>query len=215
MSRIEAAQAAFTEIYDKDVWQLRKKGWALGAVQRERWTRFTALIQDFMALNGVTSVVEFGCGKWGYARMIDWTGIRYDGFDVVPRLIDRNRRRHEQPNVQFHLLQPGTKLPKADLLISKDVLQHLPTEDVHYYLGTFKKLYKHMLIMNDVVPVENMNGDVAHGGYRSLSFDRAPFDEKLAVLQKWEGSDFGIAWIKHFCLLMGDPDPAIDSIAVQ
>ena len=214
MSRIEAAQSKFTEIYDKDLWNLKGNGWSVGAVQRARWERFTALIQEFMELNSVTSVVEFGCGFWGYARLIDWSGVRYDGYDVVPRLVERNRRRHGKENIHFHLLEPGLALPKADLLISKDVLQHLPTEDVHYYLAAFKKLYKHMLIMNDIVPNDNMNGDIPVGGCRSLRFDLPPYNEKLTVVQRWEGSDFFVPWVKHLCLLQGDPDPEISSIAL-
>ena len=69
-------------------------------------------------------------------------------------------------------------LPKADLLISKDVLQHLRNGDIVELSKQFPK-YKHCLITNDVDPSSNTssNMDIAHiGEYRTLDLTHYPFN---------------------------------------
>ena len=118
MGRIKAANGAFSEIYNKDVWALDSAEWTAEQAGYEPlescYARFVALLQDFMRHNRVRSVVEFGCGFWSYARAIDWSGIEYDGFDIVDGPVRWNRDHHGAANIRFHL-------PAADFLISKDV----------------------------------------------------------------------------------------------
>ncbi len=93
------------------------------------YARFVALLQDFMRHNRVRSVVEFGCGFWSYAREIDWSGIEYDGFDIVEGPVRWNRDHHGADNIRFHRLEDGTRLPPASQLISAlnlAVLHSLP-----------------------------------------------------------------------------------------
>ena len=229
MGLITEAQTAFTEIYDKDLWGLATGEWSAARPgeepEGERQARLVALIESLIALNRIRSVVEFGCGYWSYAGRIDWSGVEYDGFDVVEDVVASNNREHGRPNIRFHRIVDGVELPQADLLISKDVLQHLPTAHVQYYLAAFDARFKFMLIGNDVVPADNLNGDTRAGGYRALRLELPPFDRPNAVLQSWTSSDFGVHTVKNFCLLLGSPggeqqrarlaDDALDRAAVE
>ncbi len=207
---LQATQDAFDKIYRQDLWALRsgEYGSEKPGMESEqgRNARLTALIQDFVRLNDVKSVVEFGCGYFGYASEVDWTGIDYDGFDVVEEVIETNRRNHGRANVRFHVVRDGTRIPKADLLISKDVLQHLPTEDVQYYLSLFQSNFRFMLIGNDSYPDANLNGNTSYGGYRALRLERPPFNYPNIVVQQWKCVEFGAFIVKNFCLLQGRPE---------
>lgn len=209
MGLISDAQTAFTEIYDKDLWGLATGEWSAPRPgeepEAERQARLVALIESLIALNGVRSVVEFGCGYWSYARQIDWSGLEYDGFDVVEDVVASNRREHGRDNIRFHRIADGVELPKADLLISKDVLQHLPTAHVQYYLAAFSARFRFMLIGNDVAPADNLNGETHAGGYRALRLELPPFDRPNVVLQSWTSADFGVHTVKNFCLVLGSP----------
>lgn len=67
-------------------------------------------------------------------------------------------------------------LPEADLLICKDVLQHLPNEDVFLLINQFHT-FKFCLITIDVNPVTltSQNPDITCGGYRYVDLTAHPF----------------------------------------
>ena len=212
MGRIKAANSAFSEIYNKDVWALDSGEWHAQQAGYEPlescYARFVALLQDFMRHNRVRSVVEFGCGFWSYAREIDWSGIEYDGFDIVDGPVRWNRDHHGADNIRFHRLEDGTRLPPADLLISKDVLQHLPIADICYYTDIFRRNYRFSIIASGVFPDHDTNSEIAAGDCRSLRLDLPPFDIPCAVLQRWEYIEFGKPVVKDVCLVTGLPESA-------
>lgn len=210
MSRIDETRNAFDEIYKKDIWGLKTDEYAAAKpgmeTEHARNKRFSTLISDLIRLNDVKSVVEFGCGWWKYMVDVDLAGAQYDGFDIVESVIEDNRQKHAKSGVCFHTVRDGVRMPKADLLISKDVLQHLPTADVHYYLSLFRTNFRFMLIGNDCIPDDNLNGDTKRGGYRALRLERPPFHYPNVVLQQWECLEFGTFIVKNFCLFQGEPE---------
>jgi hypothetical protein len=205
MGRIEETQAAFLEVYQKNVWGMS------GDIEPEpqNVAQYVRLVADFLRQNEVKSVVEFGCSAWPHLHRVDWTGIEYDGYDVVGPVVELAVARYAAKNIRFHISTDETELSPADLLICKDVFQHLPNEDISYYLNKFHRLYKFMLITDDVYPDSATNQDIQLGGYRAIRLDLPPFGQRCAVVQRLEGTTFGSAWIKHTCLLFGAPtEPA-------
>jgi hypothetical protein len=67
------------------------------------------------------------------------------------------------------------ELPAAELLISKDVLQHLSNELVHKFIrnNLRKGKYKWVILTNDR---GRENRDVASGGYRAIDLTAPPFE---------------------------------------
>jgi 2-polyprenyl-3-methyl-5-hydroxy-6-metoxy-1,4-benzoquinol methylase len=88
------------------------------------------MLQAFLRDNAVRSVVDVGCGDWQFSRLIDCSGLDYRGFDVVPAVIEAHRAAFGREGVRFDLLEDFAALPEADLVLRKDVLQHLPLPDV-------------------------------------------------------------------------------------
>jgi SAM-dependent methyltransferase len=161
------------------------------------------MLADFMHNNAVTSVVDVGCGDWQFSRVMDWSGIRYQGFDVVDTVIDLNKERFASDNITFATLRSISDLPKADLVVCKDVLQHLPNRDVNEYLDYFSTHYKYAIVTNDIFPDAYTNSDIPHGAGRALRLDQEPFDRRIAVLVRWTITWQEHVWIKDTCLLLG------------
>src|SRR5262245_16863715 len=114
---------------------------------------YVAFLQRFLRENGVTSVVDMGCGDWQFSRSIQWGSIRYRGYDVVRSVIERNIAQYSTPNISFHLYSGNPEeLPPADLLISKDVLQHLSDDAVAKVLPCLDR-FKYSLVTNCVNPL--------------------------------------------------------------
>jgi SAM-dependent methyltransferase len=172
----------FREIYDKNEWGY---GSGVGSLPLNN-IEYIKFVRTFIERNAIQSVVDFGCGDWQFSRFMGWGDITYIGFDVVEEVIARNRKLFAGNAISFHLLTPQTDLPTTDLIICKDVFQHLPNGMVQQYLELFKRRGRFLLITNDDWPAENqINAQIAEGGWRPLRLDRAPFSEIAPVVLSW------------------------------
>ena len=163
----------FEDIYHKNRW-----GYGSGKGSLPRHTRgYASMMQSFMRDHGIGPVVDLGCGDWQFSRLIDWRPVQYYGLDIVRSVIDHNIRHFSMPNIEFRLFSGDFgKLPDADLLISKDVLQHWSNQSIAAFLPTLQR-YRYSLITNCVNPKgETENVDVEDGEYRYLDIRRPPFN---------------------------------------
>ncbi|MCK7594471.1 class I SAM-dependent methyltransferase [Pseudomarimonas salicorniae] len=164
--------ARFEEIYERNEWG-HGSGEGSLPVHTRSYVRF---LERFLRAHRVRSVVDMGCGDWQFSRGIDWGSAEYRGYDVVPSVIASNEEQFSAPNVSFHLYSGNPQdLPSADLLLVKDVLQHLPHDAIHRFLPCVQK-YQHALITNCVNPrgiTENV--DIPLGAFRYLDLRRPPF----------------------------------------
>ncbi len=114
----------FEEMYQKKIWG---GGSGVGSLP-EATVRYRAVLQKLLTDYQVRSVVDIGCGDWQTGSLVDWTGIEYTGIDIVPEVIEADRKRYGRRGRHFlcgNVLEMSP--PAADLLIIKDVLQHLGT----------------------------------------------------------------------------------------
>jgi SAM-dependent methyltransferase len=128
----------------------------------------------------VKSIVDAGCGDWEFSSAVDWNQARYLGVDISTTVIDAVKRRYESETVKFKVGDVTQSLPPADLLICKDVLQHLPNTLIKKFIrNNLKKgKYKWAIITNDRGPD---NPDVQPGAYRLINLSVAPFNVKRLV----------------------------------
>lgn len=192
MPNFTAARAAFTGIYDSNHWGV---GSGVGSAPANA-VPYLRFVQDFLANNAISSVVDIGCGDWQFSHLIDWGTATYDGFDVVESVIAKNTEMFSRPGVSFHTLSDLQDLPSADLVLVKDVLQHLPLRDVQEYLEHCLAHYKFALVTNDIFPDQWTNVDISHGSGRALRFELPPFDLPVPVVLKWEIELGDQRWVK-------------------
>jgi SAM-dependent methyltransferase len=172
----------FNRIYTEGVWGRDAAGEGTSGTGStlEITRQYRAYLQDFLKTHRVTSVVDAGCGDWTFSSTIDWADASYLGVDIASDVIEAVRRKHEKGRITFQVGDITEDLPAADLLISKDVLQHLSNELVHKFirnnLTTGK--YKWVLLTNDR---GSSNGDTVPGGYRAINLAAPPFDVKGLV----------------------------------
>ena len=107
----EELKRRFSEIYERQLWG---PGSGVGSAP-DKTVEYRAFVQQFMARNRVRSVVDLGCGEWQFSRLIDWSGVRYLGVDVVPAMIEKNQRDFGGDNIAFETFESLAKLPRADL----------------------------------------------------------------------------------------------------
>ena len=80
---------------------------------------------------GVSTVLDLGCGDFGWMREVELGVDLYTGVDVVFDVVLENRLRYGGPQRRFlcrDLIRDP--LPRADLVLCRDVLTHFPDDDL-------------------------------------------------------------------------------------
>lgn len=182
-NRIREMKKEFTYIYDKNKWSYGSGHGSLAINNRE----YITFIQNFISANEIKTVVDFGCGDWQFSQFVDWSGVRYHGIDIVESVVEKNTSKFSSRNISFGLFTNYDDLPQADLLICKDVLQHLPNFEAIKILSTAVKKYKYMLITNDFVPSNAaFNVDIKAGEVRFIRLDKSPFNLSAPIIFSWD-----------------------------
>ena len=172
-------ESAFTSIYDKQVWGNGSGGGSDPEIAKP----YATLLQNFLRDNQIKSVVDIGCGDWQFSKRIDWSGIDYTGVDVVRSVVDRNNETFGKPGIRFMQGDiTAIDLPRADLVIIKDVMQHWPNAAVFKVLPKLKT-YKFALVTNDFA---SLNKDCREGDTRPLDLQAEPFSVQAELLLTYD-----------------------------
>jgi SAM-dependent methyltransferase len=172
----------FNRIYAEGTWgkNVAGKGTSGTGSTLEITREYRAYVEDFMKKHSVKSVVDAGCGDWSFSSAMDWGDASYLGVDIASDVIAAVRKKHEKGKITFRVGDIADELPAAELLISKDVLQHLSNELVHKFIrnNLRKGKYKWVILTNDR---GSENRDVASGGYRAIDLAAPPFEVRGLV----------------------------------
>ena len=190
---------AFRRIYDGQQW-----GHGSGPGSSPANTiEYRAFVQRFVEANGLRSVTDLGCGDWQFSRFVDWSQVDYLGLDVVPEIVERNRARFGLPNVRFAVLSSLADLPGGDLLLAKEVLQHLPNRTIAEYLAAIRGKYRFALLTNAIEPQALVNRDIEPGGFRPIRLQEPPFNAPGAVVFTYFPQAASYFWKNAVFLLCG------------
>lgn len=200
MQNIDNISGAFTRIYDDNVWG---KGSGTGSMAVNN-IDYIAFISNFIRRNKISSVLDFGCGDWQFSQFVDWSGLDYTGVDVVESVITRNSELFAAPNIRFMTYSDIAALPSVDLVLSKDVMQHLPLAAVKQAIATLRTKAKLLLITNDIFPDKWTNVEIEPGGGRAIRLYEEPFNEKGAVIYRSAFIAYEAFVEKEAFLMMGD-----------
>ncbi len=166
----------FEDIYDTNKWG-RGKGKGSGEGSHPgNTTEYRKFLTSFMKEHNVKSILDVGCGDWQFSHLIDWNGIEYTGFDIVENVIQKNNFEYASINIRFYCKDAcSSKLPMADMILIKDVMQHWSIPQIIGFLPKLKG-FKYILIVNCGFESELLNQDIEDGGFRPLDLRKYPFN---------------------------------------
>jgi SAM-dependent methyltransferase len=170
-----ADREVFARIYRDNLWDQGS-----GPGSGEEYTRpYRAALHRFLQANAIKSVADVGCGDWQSTQFIDWHGATYIGYDVVPSVVEANREKFARPNVAFEPMPDDYRqIAEVDLILCKDVLQHLSLAHAEELLSALQHRARYVLITNCVVPEERLNLEIGDGDWRPLDISRDPFQRR-------------------------------------
>jgi SAM-dependent methyltransferase len=154
---------------------------------------YRAFLEGFMYDHCIGSVLDVGCGDWQFSKLVNWGDRLYVGQDEVEGLIDRLTVVHGKLTRQFRTTLPDVSF---DLVICKDVMIHLPNEEVEALLDKLLH-HKHLLIVNDYAPPPNV--DCERGHYRPLDITAFPFNLEAKVVYEFPQLNRETKVVHHRC----------------
>ena len=173
----------FSKIYKEDLWQ----GGSGAGSKLENVKEYVDILQKYIDKPEVKTVLDLGCGDWQFSKFLDLSSVLYLGIDVVDSVIDSNINLYSDSNIDFISRDITTyELPQVDLIICKDVLQHLCNKDVISVLVKIIKSSKFALITNDFYPESTSNRDIENGDYRYLDLTLSPFFLDVVTVLEFE-----------------------------
>ena len=121
---------------------------------------YVEIVKNFIESQKISSVLDLGHGDWAMWKNYKFDGIDYVGIDVAEGLSEVVSKEHGDKNRKF-ISEDFTKLalPEAELLITKDALQHLSNADVIQVLNQINK-YRFVIICNDIFFKENLKSEL-------------------------------------------------------
>jgi SAM-dependent methyltransferase len=113
---------------------------------------YVEYVANLLQRHSVRTVVDVGCGDWQMWPAGTFDNInKYVGFDIVQSFIERNRAVFQSSRYEFHVADATRiSLPPGDLLLCKEVLQHLPNVEVRRFLESAIRAYRIVVVCDDI-----------------------------------------------------------------
>jgi len=104
-------------------------------------------IQEF----SIQSVLDIGHGDWAMWKDFDFAGVDYTGVDVADNISNELDIRFGNNTRRFRQIGDDENFPKAQMLITKEVLQHLSNSQVSSILDRIYD-FEVLIICNGYYP---------------------------------------------------------------
>ena len=167
----------FDYIYNKGIWGRDGvgRGWSGAGSKVSTNIEYIKYVESFIVENSIKSVVDAGCGDWTFSKEINWQGAKYLGIDISNVVINHVKK-YESDNIRFEVGDVTDNLPPADLLLCKDVLQHLPNKYIIRFIKNNLRpdKFRWAIITNDLLK-SGENSDIKVGYHRMIDLSKAPF----------------------------------------
>jgi 2-polyprenyl-3-methyl-5-hydroxy-6-metoxy-1,4-benzoquinol methylase len=169
-----SAKDVFQRIYDENGWEHPESVSGRGSMLRETRHLIRELPYLFREFQ-VGSILDAPCGDRNWIQHVDMTGVGYVGVDIVPDLIAANRRKF--PDVEMHVADIMTDdLPRADLILCRDVLFHFPNADILRTLANLKRTGSRYLLTTSFNWRAYRNYNIPLGRFRRINLETPPFN---------------------------------------
>ncbi|MES2425912.1 MAG: class I SAM-dependent methyltransferase [Bacteroidota bacterium] len=197
----------FSKIYRTNGWGGKKGEFYSGSGSHNPSIKgYTKAVANFILENNVHDIVEIGCGDFNVSNGI-LTALNevkrdynYTGYDVVKPLIARNRALFSSSKINFVCKDSSVgNIKSGDLLIIRQVLQHLNNKSIGQIAAKFKN-YKY-IIFTEHQASEKYGNAIAHNkdqvtgketrlaNRSGVYLDREPFncriEAKLFAINEW------------------------------
>lgn len=170
----KSTEDVFTEIYRGNVWGGKDSVSGMGSDVHQTRIITRELPILFNTLN-ISTILDIPCGDFHWMKNIDLKKIDYTGADIVKELIQENSGKYERNNLRFQYLDLiKDKLPKVDLVFSRDCLVHFSFADIFLVLDNLCNSQSKYFLTTTFTDIKD-NHDIVTGQWRTLNLEIMPF----------------------------------------
>ncbi|OJV90496.1 MAG: hypothetical protein BGO43_06515 [Gammaproteobacteria bacterium 39-13] len=124
----------------------------------------------------ISSMLDAPCGDWFWMKHVNLDIEHYIGVDIVKEMINSHQKKYANDHTHFKCINlVEEKLPKVDLIFSRDCFVHLSNKDVLNIIENFKASGATYLLTTTFV-ARTQNEDLGEGFWRALNMQLAPFN---------------------------------------
>jgi hypothetical protein len=122
----------------------------------------------------IKTIFDVPCGDLNWLSRINLDVELYIGADIVPEIIENNRRLYGTDRKIFTICDATRgEIPQVDLILCRDLFIHLPNDAVIKVIKNFKNSGSKFLLASTYADVEN--SDLQTKGRRFLNLQQPPF----------------------------------------
>jgi hypothetical protein len=174
-------QERFERIYSTNLWSDPKTRSGVGSTLDSTRVIRAELPKALRQLQARV-LLDIPCGDFTWMEHVDLHGVDYIGGDIVPTIVEQNRRLHAVASRKFMDLDlTRDDLPDADVLLCRDCMVHLSYANIRAALANIARSNIRYVLMTSF-PGRGDNKDVADGDWRPLDFQAPPFSFPEPVL---------------------------------
>jgi SAM-dependent methyltransferase len=145
---------------------------------KDRGVFLAGRLPMFLQSLGVQSILDVPCGDLNWMSDFPLGDIAYIGADIVPEMIENNRKTHPGIGEFVCLDACHDPLPPADLIFCRDMVIHLPNDLVARFIMNVARSRASWLIctrfLGPIGPT-NINGEIGVGEFRAVDLCEPPF----------------------------------------
>ena len=182
----------FSKIYKKKIWGGSNVLFYSGSGSHDKKLKDTYCkeISIFCSkFKKKQDVLDIGCGDFSIGKSIRKYFKKYYAYDVVESLINFNKKKFKDLNVIFAKKNATCDdLPKTDVVIIREVFQHLSNNNIQKILKKIKNNYKYLIITEVIssnkdfkANVDQKNGPIAKRAFNNsgVEITKPPFNFKF------------------------------------
>lgn len=182
-STFSKSESVFNTIYKTKYWKRNKSDDDSGNGSTIKATVETVkIITKIIEQYKIKSMYDTSCGTMNWiTKVLDKTKIKYIGADISSFIINKNKNNSKLSKYTLIVNDITTgKIPKCDLILCRDVLQHLSIKQIHAALKNISSSKcKYLLVSNYIQQKTNDTKiDILCGDANERNLFNPPFNLK-------------------------------------
>jgi SAM-dependent methyltransferase len=167
-------EKTFTKFYTDNHWKDDESISGTGS-NMDQTTEIRKILPGLLKKLNVKVILDIPCGDYYWMHKTPINVDKYIGADIVNEIIDENNKKYADKKTSFIKLDiTKDKIPKADLILVRDVLVHFSSADVFAAINNMKSSGSKYLLTTTFTD-RNRNIEIETGGWRPINLEAEPF----------------------------------------
>jgi hypothetical protein len=142
-------KAAMSQVYDLGLWGSNNDAFysGEGSHKKDIVEPYILAVKAFLNTFSTPQIIcDLGCGDFNIGKQLVSYSEHYIAIDIVPELISYNKSKFQLKNLEFRCLDIAEDdLPEADVIVLRQVLQHLSNDEIIPLVKKLKR-YKYIIL---------------------------------------------------------------------